>query len=260
MIGSPIEQFRKLLDEDTSEQSYQTFLENNSQLLPREFVQNHGIHLNLVLRKLSMAKDYTCDFFYMAKSSGDTNYVLIELEKPSSKLFTSNNNFHSDLLAGLNQVNRWRAWFSNHATLQGFAHGTLKPLQMYGMRDNPIYVKYVLVIGRRAEIEQNSLRRSLITAQERYDFKILSYDSLLEDVGSKRPMYVGVRTNEFIEIESTSFAGESLFSVVPPEMLRIKPALYNDIIAKRREWSEVRDHMPVKYMLDEVLPKVVVAA
>jgi Zn-dependent M32 family carboxypeptidase len=78
------QRFRKLLEENLSEQSYQQFIESNTELVPREFTQNHGVHLDLVIRKLSLAKDYCADFFYMAKSSADWNLILVELEKPLS--------------------------------------------------------------------------------------------------------------------------------------------------------------------------------
>ena len=41
--------FLKLLDEEHQEQTYQAFLEQNTPLIPREFIQNHGVHLDLVL-------------------------------------------------------------------------------------------------------------------------------------------------------------------------------------------------------------------
>jgi len=77
--------FLELLNEGHEEQIYQTFLEQNTHLIPREFVQNHGIGLGLVLRKLPFGADYKTDFFYFSKSSDDWNAVFIELEKPTSQ-------------------------------------------------------------------------------------------------------------------------------------------------------------------------------
>jgi len=47
-------EFLTLLDEDLPEQDYQAYIEQNTRLVPREFVQNHGIHFNLVLRKTGL--------------------------------------------------------------------------------------------------------------------------------------------------------------------------------------------------------------
>lgn len=52
-----------LLCHEGPEQIYQAYLENNTRLIPREFVQNHGITCSLVLRKLPFGSDYKSDFF-----------------------------------------------------------------------------------------------------------------------------------------------------------------------------------------------------
>lgn len=52
------DEFRELLDEHHLEQIYQRSMEQQTVLIPREFVQNHGIHFGLVFRKISLAKDY----------------------------------------------------------------------------------------------------------------------------------------------------------------------------------------------------------
>ncbi len=105
-------QFLKILDEDHKEQVYQSFLEKHTRFIPREFVQNHGIGLCLVLRKLSFGADYKTDFFFFSKSTDDWNAVFIEIEKPASRFFKGNTNeFHPDFLNALQQINQWKAWF-----------------------------------------------------------------------------------------------------------------------------------------------------
>ncbi|OSI68495.1 hypothetical protein [Bradyrhizobium canariense] len=71
--------FVQLLDEEREEQMYQAYLEQHTRLIPREFVQNHGIGLSLVLRKLSFGADYKTDFFYFSKTTDDWNAVLCRL-------------------------------------------------------------------------------------------------------------------------------------------------------------------------------------
>src|SRR3989440_13023983 len=104
------ERFISLLDQQCDEQAYQDFIEKNTALVPREFIQNHGVHLDVVFRKLSLAADYTTDFFYLSKSSVDWNCILIEIEKPQSKYFKddASTNFHPDFHTALEQINRWR--------------------------------------------------------------------------------------------------------------------------------------------------------
>ena len=76
------DEYLKLLEGKHVEQTYQSFIENNTRLIPRDFMQNHGIHLSLVLRKLSFGADYKSDFFFLSKSSDDWNAVLWRLRSP----------------------------------------------------------------------------------------------------------------------------------------------------------------------------------
>lgn len=108
------DEYKILLEEFKSEQDLQKFLEINTQFIPREFVQNHGIDKKLVFRKLKLADNYITGFFYLSKSSDDWNCVFIELEKPNCRFFKGkSNDFHNDFLKGLNQIDKWRSWFSN---------------------------------------------------------------------------------------------------------------------------------------------------
>lgn len=251
------EQFSALLASGEKEQVYQSFLEDNPQLIPREFIQNHGIHLDLVLRKLGIGKDYVTDFFYLAKSSAKWHCVFIELERPSSKFFKDGtNDIHGDFQKGLDQIHRWKAWFSNNANRTGFLDGEISMLRV-PLSQNPCELKYVLVSGRRAELEGNNVRRSVVTSYETDDFHILTYDSLLEALHSKRPLYVGARRNEYVEISSSSFAGEDLFAWIKPEMLRISAALKSDIEAHRDRWFHYStDGTGMELMLNKKLPLV----
>lgn len=248
-------EFLDLLDQKLGEQRYQQFLEENTIFVPREFIQNHGVHFDLVIRKMSLAKDYTPDFFYMAKSSATWNLILVEIEKPHSRYFKDNNQLHLDFQTGLDQIARWRAWFENPANKAAFVGHTIRPLLQPGnMQDNPCHVKYVLVHGRREEIQGNELRRGLIRAQEREDFQIISYDSLAEALDRKYPMYVGIRKNEHFDIISPHFIGENLFTWVDPSHLRITDELRTNIIEQKPRWKHYGFETG-EYSLNHVLPK-----
>jgi Domain of unknown function (DUF4263) len=254
-LNTKHDEFIALLDRELPEQHYQDYLEQNTRFVPREFVQNHGIHLSLVLRKLSLAADYTTDFFYLSKSSVSWNCVLIEIEKPESQYFRiGSNEFHPNFLSALSQISRWRAWFDNNSNLNGFVDGTIASLRV-PMKSNPCRIKYVLIHGRRSEYEGNEIRMSLIRAQARdEDFRIMSFDALAEALTTKEPLYLGVRKNEHIEIRSKDFLEEALFAWVNPASLCITPELRQNIESARGTWHTYRRHKVL--VLDEVLPKI----
>jgi hypothetical protein len=251
------EDFIALLDQQGGEQEYQEFIEKNTALVPREFIQNHGVHLDVVFRKLSLAADYTTDFFYLSKSSVDWNCILIEIEKPQSKYFKGDSiNFHPDFQAALEQINCWRAWFSNRSNFDGFVNGTISLLRGPGhwMWQNACYIKYVLVHGRRAEFEGNEIRRRLISGQERDDFHILSYDSLVESLHSKTELYVARRKNDHIEVLSNRFVSEGLLTGIAPSYLKITDELRQSALDNKKSWHELS--LGGGWMLEHRLPKI----
>lgn len=224
--------FRDLLDAEHGEQVYQGFMERHTPLIPREFVQNHGLHFDLVLRKLKFGADYVSDFFYMSKSSDDWNLVFVEIEKPQSRYFRDNSNeFHKDFVKGLQQIGLWRAWLSDPANLAGLLK-QLEPIRLpLTMTRNPSFPKFVLVHGRRAEYHANDVRRSLVRAQERDDFRIMSFDSLVEGLEHKRDCYVGVRHNEYVEILGDRIISAELFGWIEPSAFKVSKALRDELLS-----------------------------
>ncbi len=209
-------EFSKLLDQNMTEQNYQLFMEENTRLVPREFVQNHGIHSSLVLRKLGFGADYKSDFVYLSKSSDDWNCVLIEIERPGAKFFkTGTNDLHPDFLKALQQINKWRAWFNSAANKSSFAESTVGLIRV-------------------------PLERTIISAQEKDDFKILTFDSLLESLESKNDLYLGVRKNEYIDLRSDAFLSESIFAWMPPDQIRVGTKFRANALKMRAQWCHFK--------------------
>jgi len=227
------DEYLTLLDGGREEQTYQRFIEENARLVPRDFVQNHGIHLSLVLRKLSFGADYKTDFFFFSKSSDDWNAVFIEIEKPTSRFFKNGSHeFHNDFVHAMQQINAWRAWLSIDGNKQGLANQLNTIRVPATMQRNPTHCKFILVFGRRAEYQDSELRRSRIHAEERDDFKIITFDSLAEGLEAKSNLYVGVRRNEFIDIQNDEIVDDNLFIWADPNMLTVNERLHAKIKAK----------------------------
>jgi hypothetical protein len=218
--------FLELIDEGGEEQVYQAFLEQNTHFILREFVQNHGIGLNLVLRKLPFGADYKSDFFYFSKSTDDWNAVFIEIEKPASRFFKGNTNeFHGDFLRAQQQINQWKAWFLSDQNKAGFL-ATVSAVQVpQHMARNPTYNKYVLVFGRRTEYAGNEDRRRLVRAVETDDFKIITFDSLAESLSQKGALTVASRHNQFIDILTDEITDPGMYAWMEPTQLRVSKAL-----------------------------------
>jgi hypothetical protein len=216
-------EFLKLLDKNNKEHVYQSFLERHTRFIPREFVQNHGIGQSLVLRKLSFGADYKTDFFFFSKSTDDWHAVFVEIEKPSSRFFKDKTNeFHPDFLNALQQINQWRAWFlsdQNKGTFLSMVSAIQVPRHM---ARNPTYNKYVLVFGRRSEYVDNEDRRRLVGASETDDFKIITFDSLAEDLEGKYEVSIGSHHNQFIDILTDEITNPALYSWVEPTQLRVQ--------------------------------------
>ncbi len=227
-------EFLALLEQEAGEQVYQDYIERNTRLVPREFVQNHQIHFAMVLRKAPFGADFKSDLFYLSKSSDDWNAVFIELEKPQSRFFKDNSNdFHPDFVQALQQINQWKAWFLIDGNQKTFLNGTIDALRLPPvMTRNPTYNKYVLVFGRRREYKANDQRRALVKAQETEDFKIISYDSLAEGLHHKRDLFTAVRLNDHIKILGDQLVDENIFSWIDPSQLSVNDALHAAILAK----------------------------
>lgn len=223
-------EYLALLSKEEAEQIYQAYLEKNTRLIPREFVQNHGIGCSLVLRKLPFGPDYKSDLFYFSKSSDDWNAIFIELEKPQSRFFRKDSNeFHPEFTSALEQINQWRAWFGrgNQQAFLSSVYTIQVPHHM--AKTNPTYNKDVLIFGRRSEYANNEIRRSLINGQERDDFKIITFDSLAEDIEHKHELSIGIRHNEFIDILTDEITSPGLYSWVEPTQLRVSKDLHDKL-------------------------------
>jgi len=222
-----VSEFSKLVNEEHGEQTYQAFLEAHPQFIPRLFIQNHGLHHDLIFSKLSIGSEYKTEFCYLAKSSCDWNCVLIEIEKPSSKYFKAKNEFHADFNHALGQIERWRMWFESSENRNYFTNEILGPVR-YPLDGNPCSIKYVLVHGRRSEYEGNNVRMGLRRTQKRDDVMILSYDSLIEGAKNNDDAYICSKKNEFVDIISKHFVTDSAFIWLGSRGLRVNRELRED--------------------------------
>lgn len=170
---------KKYQDLSNNEEVFQKFIEDHTSLVPRIFEQNHGIHLDTVFIKVPFGNDWKSDFMIIAKSSADWNVVHIEIEDPRKKIFKQDGDFTSDFNSAWNQIETWRAWLSNGINAQSFKE-QIKDVLLKSMADNPINHKYVLVYGRKEELEQDVKGLWSIRKKIHPDMYVMTYDSLFD--------------------------------------------------------------------------------
>ncbi len=222
---SIIPDFKKLLDaEDSTEQSFQDYLEQHTKLFFPPFEQNHSVHLSLLLSKLKIDTSLTTDFAYLTKSSASWWLVLVEIEHPSKRLFGKRAIPSAELTAAISQVNDWRTFIERNPSI---IEQKISPLKK-PLAGNKMKVRYALVIGRTKEFEKNQEKMDAFEGLQREDFKVLTYDSLVSAYQ--------VRQNQLLDVMSQkgqkfSFkyrhrSDTLVFSWLSPNEIHIEP---NDI-------------------------------
>ncbi len=162
-----------LLDANKREQEYQSFIENHAGFFFYESYQDV-----LVISKLKLGADFVTDFVICTNdASNGLRYELIELEKPSSLLYTKRGNPTASFTHSVQQILNWKRWIiSNLDTAR-----KLFPTQRYnaGLLQN---FEYTIIIGRRYDEKDylyNELRNSYA---HDLGINIRSYDSLTDDI------------------------------------------------------------------------------
>src|SRR4051812_29642590 len=69
------------------EKTIQKFMESHSELIPIPRLRGHGLHFDVVLSEFNLQTSRIPDFAYLTKNSAYWELVLVELERPSKKLF-----------------------------------------------------------------------------------------------------------------------------------------------------------------------------
>ncbi|HCE2832547.1 TPA: DUF4263 domain-containing protein [Vibrio parahaemolyticus] len=244
-----INQFEALYkDKSNKEQVYQTFLEDNSLLIPRAFVQNHGIHMELVFRKFPLGTAYKSDFMFLTKSSSDWHAVHIEIEDPNKKIFTKNGCFTAEFNAAVQQVNSWAGWLShpkNQQTFETDIEIIKKPLG-----HNPVKHKFVLVYGRRNELNTQT-KRDQFGAIKTADFSVMTYDSLFE--ANHKSLYVASYCEQKVKLLSAEPFTECFFGFLNPADFIVPKKMKKTVLEQLQipttgPWSTDRNRKMKEYL------------
>jgi hypothetical protein len=180
-LASAVSNFKTLLDRpDVLEGEIQTFLEDNTALIPLPHLLGHDLHMGCIISKFELDRCRVPDFAYLTKNSGFWRLVLVELERPQKSIFTqaTRAKFHGDTQEAIAQIEDWK---NRVKTNMKDVRELLTPLMVPTLfRKNQMEVKYVLIIGRN-ESGQCSAEESgrLHRLEEEGHITLMTYDTII---------------------------------------------------------------------------------
>ena len=179
-----ITQFLSVLDDAPptgrqKEQVVQDFLETYTELVPTPFLLNHGLQFDSVVSKFPLDTALVTDMLYVTKSSDRWYVVLVEFEQPDKAIFkatTKRVQVTQQFNEALDQMGDWQTFLeANKDEVLRRLEPLLRPLGR-----NPVYFKYVLVLGRSANKNLTPARMAYLERlRQQRDLEVLTYDSLI---------------------------------------------------------------------------------
>lgn len=212
------------------------FLEKNTDLIYTPFLLNHHLHFQSIISKLPLDTSLISDFVYLTKSSKSWYIVLVELEHPNKKLFNENSKLITptkDFTAAISQIHSWKDFIlQNGNEIIRRLEPIRKPLQR-----NKCFFKYLLVIGRSDQISNNQALKNRLISLEDPDFRICTYDTLIENMEFGRPEKKNILrlTKDFYEFKYIHLEPFNMFSSLSPEDIHLTTAQKTMLISKGYE-------------------------
>ncbi len=175
-----------LLNSDPAEAEVQSFLERNPMFLPGAWTPatksgHYPLHCAAISQPLlpGLASKRP-DFMWISTHSLTWYPTLIEIERPSKKLFLQSGKPTSDFYQARNQLAEWRTWFSKPENFGKFVSEYGIPSDFTLGRQWNLHM--ILVYGRRSEFEHSpklsEQRHSLMSGE---DEELMSFDRLHPD-------------------------------------------------------------------------------
>jgi hypothetical protein len=156
-LQAAIDGFEKLLAADPQEEAIQRYLTERPVLLEPTAAK--------VTPKIKLGTEYVTDFVIELASQ---QYVLVEIEVASKKLFTKAGFASAHLAQSQGQVEDWRQWVHDHVA---YARTTLP-----GIDDPNCWV----ILGRRRDLNERGVRALARKNKELPYITIQTYDDLVD--------------------------------------------------------------------------------
>lgn len=167
----------KKLNTAKNENVMQHYLEKHPLMLIQHMGGGHG---RWVIPQKKLGAEFVTDFVIAERSSIGFEWVAVELESPTAKLFTKKGDPSAALTHAIRQISDWRAWLQknqNYAARSRIESGL-------GLTDIDPRLPGLIIIGREKDLDSNTreLRRQLSVDLR---IKIHTYDWLVRIAGDK---------------------------------------------------------------------------
>ena len=245
MLKELKDEFEKIYKEceakTKDENDVQSFMEENTQLIPRVFLLNHGVNLHTVFTKVAIGDAYKSDFMLITKSTAQWRCIHIEIENPIRKPFTKNGELTSEFTHAMGQINSWKSTLANPTQQLAFADKVKKTFAE-GLRENPIDHKFVLVFGRRDDLNYDKKKQWQSLSDD--SIKVMTFDSLFEnDENRDRKLHLAKFVDNSVKIVTMNgvFDGASFAAFLNPADFQFKKSDVDKMIEERKKLQENTD-------------------
>ncbi|MCW3788299.1 Shedu anti-phage system protein SduA domain-containing protein [Plebeiibacterium sediminum] len=161
--------------DNNSETELLAILKNNSFLFYELYSRKYGIRPNF--KEVAFGNKFRCDFAWLNDNSDGPEWVLLEVEKPSMKLFNKNGDPTADLNHAIEQVKSWDRYFSENPSEKARIFGAVSRF------------RFVLVGGMQEEWQKEAAAKWRIQHNNESKIEIRSSDVFLRPLEVAKKQY-----------------------------------------------------------------------
>lgn len=190
----------------------------------------HSVHMMVVTQPVLPGIDRPRpDFLRLNRDSEAIYATLIEIEPPSKRYARKDGQATAEYTQALSQIGDWKAWFAEPRNVMAFR-------DLYRLNDSAhahrlLETRFVLVYGRRSELESHRRARDLRSMLKPPHTTVMSYDRLF---ASERAAW-----DLCVRLEHRAFVAET----IPPTLI-VGPAVADELAAidRKEEALEASPH------------------
>ncbi|WP_245154071.1 Shedu anti-phage system protein SduA domain-containing protein [Jeotgalibacillus proteolyticus] len=179
----------KINEQNVNERQILNFINNNQYYLIIASLFNlydFGHHDAYLFKEFPLGNSYVVDYLLVGKGSGGYEFIFVELEKPSERIFVKSGDLGDTFTKGLRQIANWKRWCENHflSLRETFDKCRSKsadlPSEFFSSDSTRRH--YVVIAGRRKDFEKNSEITYTIRHEKRKNeaIQLLHYDNLYD--------------------------------------------------------------------------------